>query len=155
MTKVRFRTCLDSKTEVKLLQKIWSNIPSVFLTSSITTFSGHRFPIVEDLGSVRLREVKTIKAYYPMQSHNSWYIYTGFIPNVSSIDASREHYFFIYGDFQASNSFTRHMVIEFKAHVPRECQWRTVQFCIISSFSWTGCFYVHEVTFKEMKINIE
>ena len=155
MTKGRFGTCLDSQTEVKLLQQLWSNIPSVFLTSSITTFSGRRFPIVEDVGSVRLREVKIIKGYYPMQSHNSWYIYTGFIPNVSSIDASREHYFFIYGDFQASNSFTRHMVIEFKAHVPCECQRRTVQFCIISSFSWTGCCYVHEITFKEIKIDIE
>ena len=52
------------------IKKICSNIPSVFLTSSITTFSGHRFPIVKDLGSVRLREIKD-KAYYPMQSHNS------------------------------------------------------------------------------------
>ena len=155
MTKVIFRTCLDSKTKVKLLQKIWSNIPSDYLTSSITTFSWHRFPIVEDLGSVRLRQVKTIKAYYPMQSQNSWCIYTDFIPLVFSLAASREHYFFIYRDFQASNSFTIHMVIEFKAHVPCECQRRTVQFCIIFSFSWTGCFYVHEITFKEMKIDIE
>ena len=32
--KVRFGTFLDFKTEIKLLQKIWSDIPSVYLTSS-------------------------------------------------------------------------------------------------------------------------
>ena len=69
---------------------------------------------------------------YPMQSHNRWYIYASFMPYASFITTRREHYYFIYGDVQASISCTRHIVIEFKAHNPKELQWRTVQFCIIT-----------------------
>ena len=90
---------------------------------------------------------------YPMQSHNRWYIYTSFMPYASFITTRREHYCFIYGDVQASISCTRHIVIEFKAHNPKELQWRTVQFCIITWLMWTGCFYVHVITFKEIKMD--
>ena len=75
------------------------------------------------------------------------------MPYVSFITTRREHYCFIYGDVQASSSCTRHIVIEFKAHNPKELQWRTVQFCFITWLMWTGCFYVHVVTFKEIKMD--
>ena len=75
------------------------------------------------------------------------------MPYVFFITTRREHYCFIYGDVQASINCTRHIVIEFKAHNPKELQWRTVQFCIITWLMWTGCFYVHVITFKEKKID--
>ena len=53
-----------------------------------------------------------------MQSQNRWGIYSGFFPYVSFIATLIKYQFPIYWDSQASNGYTRHMVIEFKARVP-------------------------------------